>query len=179
MVSQAVLLWLVALYTLPVCVQSQQRADTRPREQTSFGAEEKTEHPVALPADVLQALRRDERNQTCLAEGRSARDIPASWFVASEIDLNNDRLPDLIITAKNPCLFGANINPFWVFSNSPRGHRLVLNVSTLGLDVLKTKSNGYRDIRVQAATATTLHTTIFKYDGRKYRAYRGWAKPID
>jgi hypothetical protein len=179
MTCWALLLTFIALCSLPVCTRSQRKTDARLREQTSFGAEEKIERPVALPADVLQALRRDEQSQACLAEGQSARDISASWFIASEINLNNDRLPDLIVMAKNPCLFGANVKPFWVFSNSPRGHRLVLDVSAQGLDVMKIKSNSYRNIRAEAATATTLLMIDFKFDGRKYRARRKWSKPID
>lgn len=148
------------------------------REQSSFGAEEEIEDPISVPADVLRILRRDERNQTCLNEGQPEDAISASWFVASEIDIDGNESADLVVKASNPCLFGANIDPFWIFRNTPRGYEHVLSVSTLGLDVLNAKTNGYRDVRTTAATANEVIITIYKFDGRKYKAARSWREPI-
>jgi hypothetical protein len=67
-------------------------------------------------------------------------------------------------------LFGANIVPFWIFRNTPQGHELALSVSALGLDVLNTKTNGYRDIRTTTATASSGYAISFKFNGKKYQA---------
>jgi hypothetical protein len=139
------------------------------REQSRFGAEVAIRRPVEIPAEVLSILREDKRNQGCLREGESPTNIISSWFVGSRIHLNGDSKRDLVITAKNTCLLGANLVPFWVFRNTSQGQELVLSVSALGLDVLNTKTNNYRDIRTGTATARTVHTVIFKFDGRKYR----------
>lgn len=147
------------------------------REQVVFNAEDAIQHPVGVPAEVLQLLRRDERNRTCLEDNQSADDIPPTWFTASEIDLNNDKEKDLIVKANNPCLFGANIDPFWVFRKSTDGYELVLRVHTLSLEVLDISTRGYRDIRTQAATAKEVLTTMYKFDGNKYKAMRSWREP--
>jgi hypothetical protein len=152
--------------------QVPQQSKARPREQTKFGVEEEVEHPVDLPEDVLQILRRDERNQQSLSQGQSPNDIPASWFVASQVRLNDDDLPDLIVTAADPRLLGANVAPFWVFRNTPQGHRLALSVSALSLEVLNTRTQRYRDIRATAATANKVLTTLFRFNGSAYRARR-------
>ena len=140
------------------------------REQSRFGAEVAIRTPVEIPAEVLSILREDKRNQTCLRDGESPTNITTSWFVGSRIHLNGDSERDLVITAKNTCLLGANLVPFWVFRNTSQGHELVLSISALGLDVLNTKTNNYRDIRTGTATARTVHTVIFKFDGKKYSA---------
>src|SRR5262249_4722445 len=54
---------------LPIPTQTRQRGQVKSREQSTFGVEEKIERPVSVPEDVLQILRRDERNQQSLAQG--------------------------------------------------------------------------------------------------------------
>jgi hypothetical protein len=163
----------------PVIAQEQQQKQGKPRdEQLHFGAEEAIRNPTSVSEEVLQILRRDERNQTCLAANELPSDIPASWFVASEVSLNRDGLTDLVVTAANPCLFGANINPFWIFHGTPRGQQLVLSVSALSLEVLDTRTKGFRDIRASAATATEVLITVYSFNGGEYRRLRSSREPI-
>ena len=119
------------VWSLPIYLQAQQASKTKPPEQTHFSIEEEElVRPVSVPASDLQVLKKDERTLTCLKEKESQEQILGSWFAASEIHLNGDDLADLVVTAANPCLLGANIGPFWVFRNTPRGYELVLNVYT-------------------------------------------------
>ena len=148
------------------------------RQQTSFSAEDPIQHPVNVPLDILQILRQDARNQTCLRKGQSKEDIQTSWFVASEIDLKSDRSPDLIVMAVNPCLSGANVVPFWVFRHTAGGHTLALSAPAFALDVLTTRSKTYRNLRLTALTAKTEHSTIYKFDGLRYKEWRRFQKPI-
>ena len=143
------------------------------REQTRFGAEEPVRRRANIPADVLRGLGQDEKVQSCLVGAQNAPvEIQASWFAASAIHLNADRLPDLIVKAENSCLFGANIAPFWVFRNTGRGYALALRVNTLALDVLPARTRGYRNIRASAATASRVITRHFRFDGQSYRESR-------
>lgn len=163
LVSATVFLMLIA--STPQAVRGQHV----PRGQSRFGAEITIKNPVEIPSDVLSILRGVKRNQTCLGESESADSITKSWFVGSEIHLNGRRLVDLVVTARNECLLGANIVPFWVFRNTSRGHKLVLSVSALSLDVLNTRRNSYRDIRTRVATASSTYSIIFRFDGKEYR----------
>lgn len=145
----------------------------RTREQTRFGLEEPVKRPARIPADVLRLLGRDERVQARLAdESTRPLQVPARWFAASVIQLNNDRLPDLVVKAEDAGLFGANIGPFWVFRNTGRGYALALRVDTLGLEVLPGRTRGYRNIRTQAASARQVFTRNFAFNGRSYREVR-------
>jgi hypothetical protein len=161
-----------------VPVQDQQQEQAEPHEQSSFGAEEEIKNPSGVPEDVLQILQRDERNRTCLAANEAPESIPSSWFVASEINLNNDGLKDLVVTAVNPCLFGANINPFWIFRGTPQGQELVLSLSTLNLEVLDAKTKNHRDILAIAATSKEVLTTVYRFDGGRYRKRHSSREPI-
>jgi hypothetical protein len=147
-------------------------------EQTSFGAEEEMRQPVSIPRDVLEMLRHDERNQRALRAGESENDILASWFVASEINLNGDALPDLIVQSANPRLFGANLVRFWVFHKSLEGNELALRVDALGLEVLKTKRKGYRKIRTSKATANEVTISDYEFNGEKYEKRSSSREPI-
>jgi hypothetical protein len=162
----------VSLFALTAGETNAQRNKHFEREQLQFGAEVAVKRPVEVPQDVLSILREDKRNQTCLKEGESPASIPSSWFVGSRVHLKGDGDPDLVVSARNSCLFGANLVPFWIFRNTPHGYDLILSISALGLDILETRTRGYRDIRASAATATTTQTIIFKFGGDEYRVHK-------
>jgi FG-GAP repeat len=169
---------------LPVATASQaplRRSATNEKnapEQDKFNAEMPINNPVTIPEDVLNVLRDDRRNQSCLAPQQTNKQIPATWFVGSAVDLNGDGQPDLLVTAANTCLFGANVNPFWVFMKTPQGNRLVLKLSSLQVEFLHEKTNGSRDIRSDSATAREVLTTIYRFNGTQYQASRSWRQKI-
>lgn len=161
-----------------VVVRADSQTGDETLEQTSFGAEEEMQQPVSIPGDVLEILKRDQRNQRGLGAGETQSDISASWFVASEIKLNDDELPDLIVQSANPRLFGANLVPFWVFRKTLKGNELILRVDALNLELLKTKRKGYRDIRTTKATAKEVITSYYEFRGTKYEQRRSSLEPI-
>jgi hypothetical protein len=151
------------------------------REQLVFSTEQQllpVERPVSIPEGALQALRDNEYVRTCLSKGQTPEEIPASWFVGSEIHLDGPDEIDLIVLPNNGCLLGANIGPFWVFRKTPQAYELVLDVHVHDLRVLGTRSNGYRDIRTWSATAVTRTTVLFRFDGHKYQPYQTKSEPI-
>jgi len=80
-----------------------------------FGLEESVIQPVPIPDAILAMLRSDSevRTSRCVDEGQTSPDISASWFEASQIHLDGPEEIDLLVKAKDGCLFGANIGPFW------------------------------------------------------------------
>lgn len=153
----------------PLSAATPTPAQARVDEQIVFEAEGLIRRPVAIPDNVLQILRQDERNQRSLKEGQTPADMRASWFVGSTIHLNDDDLPDLVVMAANSRLFGANLVPFWIFRNTPQGHQLVLAVMSLGLKVLKSKTNGHRDITTTEVTAVEIFDTRYAFNGNEYQ----------
>jgi len=147
------------------------------REQTEFGAEGAFRRPVPLPAAALEALRTakfpDSTLQDCAEQaGIRVEDIPASWFVASELQLSRAGQPGLIVRGENRCLWGAHIVQFWVLAKSATRHNVVLGGRADGLEVLPTYTNGYRDLQLvllMRAGATTEYVR-FRYSGGEYHA---------
>lgn len=159
-------------------------------EQSRFAVEgTEIARPVGVPESVVEILRHDKYVSDCLNEGQQPSEIPESWFVGSQIRLNGSQEIDLIVMPRqlplkanaptdNACLYGAHVAPFWVFRETANKSTLVLGLSAVGLEVLNTRSNGYRDIRLWSSTAVTQTTFIFHFDGHQYLKYKEKTEPI-
>jgi hypothetical protein len=154
------------------------RAAAQPYEQSVFGLEAKVDRQAKMPLDILQILRKEDQVLRCLNGNQSPDQIPATWFLASKIHLDSSEENGLLVQPKNPCLFGANIGPFWVFKKTPAGHSLVLKTDALGLEVLSSRTSGSRDIRGTQATAIKLITVVFRFDGNQYQPSKSEVAPI-
>jgi hypothetical protein len=183
------LCFILSIGLLTTAGESPQVKKTRSQEQSVFGMEQETapiERPVDIPESVLQILRKSEYVLGCLREGQSPDEIPASWFVGSEIHLNGPDEIDLVamprmlvdVPAPNRCLVGANVAGFWIFRRVTQGYELVLEVSAHHIEVLGSRSKGFRDIRTYSSTVDTLFTVTFRFDGQKYKTHQEKTKPI-
>lgn len=148
-------------------------------EQTHFSAEDTSvKRPVTLPDAVSALLRNDELVKGQFqADGLSADKLPASWFLASEAHLARRRSADLVVCAEPP-LAGANTTMFWVFRNTGSAYEQVLRAPGHDLQILRRRSNGYRQIELIAMTAAEVHTVLYRFDGRRYAAGRETTEPI-
>jgi hypothetical protein len=153
-----------------VSIESQKTKSNQ--EQTHFSAEDAgVSFPVPIPDEALAILRRDDRVENELAYAAIAPEkLPRSWFSASEIALGSPGEKDLIVVAEGP-LLGANVDTFWVFVNSGKGYLLVLTIPAHDLIVKRSRTNGYRNLEAMAATAITVTTASFRFDGHQYREY--------
>ena len=93
---------------------------------------------------------------------------------AEEIDLNRDGVAEYEFQLSSPCDCGMVNCSIYLYRQSVTGYELILdNASGFGLEVLKTSSNGYADVRVEARdTAATRSVTTYKFDGKQYRESR-------
>lgn len=136
--------------------------------QTVFSLEEEVRKEVAVPMDVMAILKSDRRVDGCFQQkGEGASE--AAWFAASEIDLNGDRRMDLIIKAKDACLFGANQGPFWVFQKMPDGYQQVLSANGLGLAVMPKKVNSFNQIEISKVAAQKPAIKVYSFKAGKYQ----------
>jgi hypothetical protein len=175
-----------AVLSVPQVLTAQHAKTKKQKEQSEFGIELEAmpiKRPVTLPQVALDALSKDERVASCLQnEGLSAKELPANWFVASEIHLDGpnetdlvvlpgDRLPDTPAgeISPNACFLGANTGQMWVLRETLHGFNLVLSQIGLGLTVLATRSNGLRDIQVGAAVGGYDDSIDYKFDGQSYK----------
>lgn len=165
----------ILLLALPLVAQSRPPKVEKSRriEQTYFNldSEETFKRPVKIPEAALRSLRQEieKKHRRCLERLDQESDI-ASWFSASAVDLNNDHLSDLVVKSKKDCLNGADNDWFWILRNTGRGYQLVLFGGALGVTLLKTRTQGFRNIETDFATASTFHSNIYKFDRQVYKA---------
>lgn len=110
----------------------------------------------------------------CVAqEDGGAAAIEENMFI-QEVDLNRDGVKEYDVEPSGSCICG-NVNcSIYLYRQSGDGYELILDsASGLGLEVLKTSSNGYLDVQVNARdTLATQSRTTYKYDGKEYREAR-------
>ena len=88
-----------------------------------------------------------------------------------EVDLNRDGVPEYEVGLSSPCACGMVNCSIYVYRQSRGGYELILDgAAGFGLEVLKTSSKGYADVRVEARdNAATRSDTTYKFDGKQYR----------
>ena len=148
-----------------------QQPHTLTREQTHFDLEGNVNVPIKMPSQVLATLSQDRTvlASRCERDKESPDQFPAQLFEVSAIQLDGPNEIDLLVKAKDGCLFGANIGPFWIFRNTVNGYSNVLEVHALGLDILPERTQGIRNIRAGAVVSGKPAAITFKFDGRNYR----------
>lgn len=160
--------FVIVLVLIPVSLTASARAEgtETKREQTIFSSEaDSVERPSKLPKAAFEAIRLDAKSV------HSHRDveIPYGALVASEIHLNGDGEVFLIVVGVGRPLRGANVVPFWVLRKANQGYEVLLGSGGGTLEVLETKTNGFRVINVYTpATLNTCDAITYVWDGAKY-----------
>lgn len=86
-----------------------------------------------------------------------------------ELDLNRDGVKEYQVELSG-CGCGAHNCSLYLYRRAGQGFEQILDSSGMGLEVLKTSTNGYSDVRVGARNnAATESETTYKFDGKQYR----------
>jgi len=175
-----------AVLCLPQVLTAQHAKPKEQKEQSDFGIELEVapiQRPVTLQRAALDALSKDDTVASCLEnEGLSPKELPANWFVASEIHLDGANESDLVVLpggrvpdtpegeiSPNVCFLGANTGQMWVLRKTQSGFQLVLSQIGLGISMLTTRTNGFRDIEIGAVVGGYEDSIDYKYDGESYK----------
>ena len=90
-----------AVLCLPHVLTAQHAKPKEQKEQSDFGIELEAvpiQRPVTLRRAALDALSKEASVASCLEnEGLSSEELPANWFVASEIHLDGATESDLVV----------------------------------------------------------------------------------
>jgi hypothetical protein len=88
-----------------------------------------------------------------------------------EHDLNGDGVSEYEVEMSGPCACGMVNCSIYIYRKTNQGFETILDdAAGLGVELLKTSSNGYRDLRVTARdTAATQAETVYRFDGKRYR----------
>ena len=92
-------------------------------------------------------------------------------MTVEEHDLNNDGVKEYEVEMSGPCACGMVNCSIYIYRKAGQGLESILDdASGLGVELLKTSSNGYRDLLITARdTAATRAETVYKFDGKRYR----------
>lgn len=164
----------IPLVLLIPCV-AQSEPHNAPKQQTSFGVEEPFERPVALPSEALEALESSKLSADMLRdcaerEGIKVSEIPASWFVGSQVELSGLRSSGLVVRAEHGCFWGAHITQFWLLSKAGTHYHVVFTGRADAFRILSKRTNGYPDLQlifVKKAGAEITYVT-FEYGIGEY-----------
>ena len=136
---------------------------------------------ATIPAQVHTAQREASKDvrgklfKQVMADFPDVREcVTEENLTVMEVDLNHDGVPEYDVESSGPCVCGMVNCLIWLYRPTTNGYELILDgASGFGLDVLKTSTNGYADVRVEArdnAAVVTQYT--YKFDGKQYREGR-------
>ncbi len=112
-------------------------------------------------ADVRECVEKEEGGTRAAEENMSVE----------EVDLNRDGVSEFEVQLSGPCVCGMVNCSIYLYRQNPAGYELILeDAAGLGIELLKTSSNGYTDLRIDAReNAATQSQSIYKFDGKRYR----------
>ena len=107
----------------------------------------------------------------CLEQGEGGIRAAQENMSVEARDLNRDGVPEYEVQLSGACACGAVNCSIYIYRKTAQGFETILDeASGLGVEVLKTSSNGYSDLLVEARdTAATRAETVYKFDGKQYR----------
>jgi hypothetical protein len=149
----------------------------RTREQSSFSAEDvRVKRPVKVAESVIKIVSEDAYIQELLKDEPS-HELPEKWLSASEVHLGGREERDLVVMGTG-LIRGANVTTFWIFVPGDGAFKLVLETIGHDLVIKNTRSNGYRDVEVSAATAVEFTEMHYRFEGDGYKKVAGKVEKI-
>ncbi len=102
-------------------------------------------------------------------------------MTVTEVDVNRDGVSEYEVELSGPCTCGMVNCSIYLYRQGATGYESLLpDAAGLGLELLKTSTNGYRDLQVDARdTAATTGSTYYKFDGKQYRESRSTITQVE
>jgi hypothetical protein len=126
------------------------------------------DHPVPVPDIVLDALRNSEEAKSMKDQLKDYdREDFARLFNAVVIHLGGPKEIDYVVMGEFP-MGGADAPWFWIVRFDQTHPKVIFFTFAGGFRLLKTRNNGYPDIRSSAWTASDSYTNIYHYSGQRY-----------
>ena len=112
-------------------------------------------------SDIRECVEKEEGGTRTAEENMSVE----------EVDLNRDGVTEYQVELSGPCACGMVNCSIYVYRQTPAGYEAILeDAAGFGLQLLKTSTRGYTDLRVDARdSAAAQSQTIYKFDGTRYR----------
>lgn len=130
------------------------------------------EHEVPLPPDVLKALLDDDGIKSMQRHMTDyQRSHPDKLFGASEVRLGPPDEVDFIVFGMPP-LCGVSFDWYWVVRPTLEKPEVVFFATGKAIELLQSRTHGYRDIRTIGGTGWILDEEIYHFDGKEYKLWK-------
>lgn len=99
----------------------------------------------------------------CQAERKLSDDQIRMYFLAVQIDLNEDRVADYLVLPSIYCFpyFGAHSTEFWILLGQTNGaYKRVFEGRRDGVEILSTKHHGLRDLKLLYGNESELYRFV-------------------
>lgn len=118
-----------------------------------------------------QVLADDAELRECLKEQEGGAAGAQENMTVEQHDLNRDGVKEYEVQLSGMCSCGAHNCTICLYRATDQGFESILEgASGLGIEFLRTATNGYTDLQINAHdTAATEARTIYKFDGKQYR----------
>jgi len=144
--------------------------------QTYFREDEPLQKHVPLTGSVIDVLLQTELAKQGLDyASNSQRQNPGKMFRAAEVHLTSPDQVDLVVIGKSP-MSGADAGWFWVLRSAHKQPKVVLSDSGNSLELMNSRTNGYKDIRIFAATAGLTKHSMYHFNGQEYILWKETTK---
>lgn len=146
-----------------------------------FGATAQREVSKEVRSKLFKQALADSGERECFEKEEGGLRAAEENMSAEEVDVNRDGVKEYEVELSGPCTCGMVNCSIFLYRQSATGYELILDgAAGLGLEVLKTSSNGYADLKVEARdSAASTSATIYKFDGKKYREGRSTITRVD
>jgi len=127
------------------------------------------QRPAALSPEVLKVLlAAHPAKETFAVLNDSERANPSQLFQGGEVHLSGPDKVDLIVMGMGR-MRGTENSWFWVVRSARKDPELILFSGADSLEVLDSKTHGYRDIRAVWMSSLETETTTYHFDGHSYQ----------
>jgi len=138
-------------------------------EHISIWSEDNFPNPVPVPRPVLILLLQDKTVKDSMDRAtESERKNPAQLFRAAEIHLRSANEIDLLVVGMTP-IQGADNSWFWVVRSAYKNPMIVLFTTGYSVEVMPSRTNGYRNLLSAWSNPNGTETRIYKFDGARYK----------
>ena len=139
------------------------------------------EAPKEVRSRLFKQVLADSGERDCIEKEEGGIRAAEENMSVEAVDLNRDGVSEYEVELSSPCTCGMVNCSIFVYRQSLTGYELILEgAAGLGLELLKTSSNGYADVRVDAReNAATQSSTVYKFDGKQYREARSTLTQMD
>jgi len=144
-----------------------QQAQSVP-EQTLF-SNGSFQHPVTLSPEVLKViLASHPAKETFDILNDSEKSNPSQLFQAAEVHLRRPDEVDLVVIGLGR-MRGAENSWFWIVGSARKDPQVILFGGGDSLEILTSKTKGYRDIGIVWMSSLETETTVYNFDGNYYK----------